>query len=63
MDQFSQVATMIILKIMADGFVDKYLSLPLPEERVKVGKFQFAKDNSEKAMLLDWKYASGGKFR
>ena len=34
-----QVSTMVILNITVDGFEDKYLGLPVPEGRMKVGKF------------------------
>lgn len=35
-----QVATMVILKIIADGFENKYHWLHVPEGRMEVGKFQ-----------------------
>ena len=35
----NQVAIMVILKITVDGFKDKYLGLPVPEGRMKAGKF------------------------
>ena len=34
-----QVSTMVIPNITAEGFEDKYLGLPVPEGRMKVGKF------------------------
>ena len=56
-----QVATMVILNITAEGFEDKYLGLPVPEGRMKVGKFQSTKDKVLKRSS-DWieKYASSG---
>ena len=57
----NQVAIMVILKITVDGFKDKYLGLPVPEERMKAGKFQSTKEKVLKR-LSDWieKYASCG---
>ena len=56
-----QVAVMVILCITAEGFEDKYLGLPVPQGRMKAGKFQSTKDKALK-ILSDWieKYASCG---
>ena len=55
------MAIMVILKITVDGFEDKYLGLPVPEGRMKAGKFQSTKEKVLKR-LSDWieKYASCG---
>ena len=52
---------MVILNITAEGFEDKYLGLPVPEGRMKAGKFQSTKDKALKRSS-DWieKYASSG---
>ena len=52
---------MVILNITAEGFEDKYLGLPVPEGRMKVGKFQSTKDKALKR-ASDWieKYVSSG---
>ena len=52
---------MVILCITAEGFEDKYLGLPVPQGRMKAGKFQSTKDKALK-ILSDWieKYASCG---
>ena len=57
----NQVAIMVILKITVDGFEDKYLGLPVPEGRMKAGKFQSTKEKVLKR-LSDWieKYALVG---
>ena len=47
------MAIMVILKITVDGFEDKYLGLPVPEGRMKAGKFQSTKDKVLKR-LSDW---------
>lgn len=57
----NQVSTMAILKIIAEGFEDKYLGLPVPQGRMKAGRFQSTKERVLKR-LSDWidKYASSG---
>uniref|UniRef100_A0A453Q831 Reverse transcriptase zinc-binding domain-containing protein n=1 Tax=Aegilops tauschii subsp. strangulata TaxID=200361 RepID=A0A453Q831_AEGTS len=52
---------LVVLKITSDGFEDKYLGLPVPEGRMKAGKFQSTKDKALKR-VSDWieKYASSG---
>ena len=52
---------MVILNITAEGFDDKYLGLPVPEGRMKVGKFQSTKDKALQR-ASDWieKYVSSG---
>ena len=57
----NQVASMVILGIIVEGFEDRYLGLPIPEGRVKADKFQYTKDMFLKR-LSDWieKYASCG---
>ena len=52
---------MVILCITAEGFEDKYLGIPVPQGRMKDGKFQSTKEKALK-ILLDWleKYASCG---
>lgn len=57
----NQVSTMLILKITAEGFEDKYLGLPVPQGRMKAGRFQTTKEKAVKR-LSDWidKYASSG---
>ena len=57
----NQVSTMVILKITVEGFEDKYLGLPVPQGRMKAGRFQSTKEKAVKR-LSDWidKYASGG---
>ena len=54
----NQVPTMIILKITANDFEDKYLSLPVLEGRLKARKFHSTKDKALKR-IYDWivKYA------
>ena len=56
-----QVDTMVILNITVEGFEDKYLGLPVPEGRMKVGKFQSTKDKALQR-ASDWieKYVSSG---
>ena len=56
-----QVSIMVVLKITEEGFEDKYLGLPVPEGRMKAGKFQYTKDKALRR-LSDWieKYASSG---
>ena len=56
-----QVSILVILKITIDGFEDKYLGLPIPEGRMKAGKFQSTKDKVLKR-VSDYieKYASSG---
>ena len=56
-----QVSIPVILKITIDGFEDKYLGLPIPEGRMKAGKFQSTKDKVLKR-VSDYieKYASSG---
>ena len=44
---------MLILCITADGFEDKYLGLPVPQARMKAGKFQSTKEKALK-ILSDW---------
>ena len=46
-----QVAVMVILCITAEGFEDKYLGLPVPQGRMKAGKFQSTKDKALKILL------------
>ena len=55
------MSILVILKITIDGFEDKYLGLPIPEGRMKAGKFQYTKDKALKRGS-DWieKYASSG---
>ena len=52
---------MVILNIIVEGFEDKYLGLPVPQGRMKAGKFQSTKGKVLK-ILSDWieKYASSG---
>ena len=52
---------MAILKIMINGFEDKYLGLPIPKERMKACKFQSTKLKVLKR-LSNWieKHASFG---
>ena len=56
-----QVAIIVILSITSEGFEDKYLGLPVPQGRMKAGKFQSTKEKALK-ILSDWveKYASCG---
>lgn len=60
----NQVSTMVILKITTEGFEDKYLGLPVPQGRMKAGRFQSTKEKAVKR-LSDWidKYASRGERR
>ena len=55
------MAVIVILCITAEGFEDKYLGLPMPQGRMKAGKFQSTKEKALK-ILSDWleKYASCG---
>ena len=56
------MSIMVVLKITEEGFDDKYLGLPVPEGRMKAGKFQYTKNKALKR-LSDWseKYASSGR--
>lgn len=44
----NQVSPLVILKITADSFEDKYRGLPVPEGRMETGKFLFTKEKTLK---------------